>query len=105
LQLRNIYPVGGREVKEEGFKLDLLYRIEGQEPRSDYNGVKLLETFGLDRTDQSGTSATPDGAFDFFPNKTIKPSTGEVIFPFLEPFGRDLPFLDHIPPTSGRSLN
>jgi cell surface protein SprA len=91
LQLRNIYPIGGREVKEEGFKLDLLYRIEGQEPRSDYNGVKLLETFGLDRTDQSGTSATPDGAFDFFPNKTIKPSTGEVIFPFLEPFGRDLP--------------
>ncbi|PJA95972.1 MAG: cell surface protein SprA [Ignavibacteriales bacterium CG_4_9_14_3_um_filter_34_10] len=91
LQLRNIFPVGGRDVKEDGFTLDLNYRIEGQEPRNDYNGEKLLQLFGLDKTDQSGTNPNPDGSFDFSPGRTILPSTGEIIFPVLEPFGKNLP--------------
>ncbi|MCX6168275.1 MAG: cell surface protein SprA [Ignavibacteriales bacterium] len=91
LQLKNIYPVGGRDVKEEGFKLDMNYRVEGQELQNNYNGIKLLETFGLDKTDKSGTSTQPDGAFDFFPTRTIFPSTGEVVFPVLQPFGKDFP--------------
>jgi len=45
----------------------------------------------LDETDESGTSSEPDGAFDFLPGQTILPQTGEIIFPVLEPFGRDLP--------------
>ncbi|MHB9039467.1 MAG: T9SS outer membrane translocon Sov/SprA [Melioribacteraceae bacterium] len=91
LQLKNIYPVGGRDVKEEGFKLDMNYRVEGQELQNNYKGIKLLETFGLDKTDKSGTSTQPDGAFDFFPTRTIFPSTGEVVFPVLQPFGKDFP--------------
>lgn len=91
LQLRNIYPIGGRDIKEEGFVLDIKYQIEGQEPQSDFQGIKLLEAFGLDKTDKSGTSAQPDGAFDYFPNRTIIPSTGEIIFPVLQPFGDDFP--------------
>ncbi len=91
LQLRNIYPIGGRDVKEEGFVLDIKYRIEGQEPQDNFNGVKLLQTFGLDKTDKNGVSAQPDGAFDFFSNRTIFPKTGEIIFPVLQPFGKDLP--------------
>ncbi len=91
LQLKNIYPVGGRDVKEEGFKLDMNYRVEGQELQNNYQGIKLLETFGLDKTDKSGTSTQPDGAFDFFPSRTIFPSTGEVVFPVLQPFGKDFP--------------
>ncbi|MFC2133143.1 cell surface protein SprA [Bacteroidota bacterium] len=93
LQLRNIYPVGGRDVKEEGFALDVHYIIDGQEPQNNYQGTKLLESFGLDKTDQSGTSATPDGAFDFFPGRTIFPFTGEIVFPVLEPFGDQFPVL------------
>ncbi|MEK6552139.1 MAG: cell surface protein SprA, partial [Bacteroidota bacterium] len=91
LQLRNIYPVGGRNVKEEGFILDMKYKIEGQEPQNNFQGIKILEAFGLDKTDKSGTSTQPDGAFDFFPPRTIMPSTGEVIFPVLQPFGKDFP--------------
>ncbi|MCX6174203.1 MAG: cell surface protein SprA [Ignavibacteriales bacterium] len=91
LQLRNIYPVGGRNVKEEGFVLDMKYKIEGQDPQNNFQGTKILEAFGLDKTDKSGTSTQPDGAFDFFPPRTIMPSTGEVIFPVLQPFGRDFP--------------
>ncbi|PKL82706.1 MAG: cell surface protein SprA [Ignavibacteriae bacterium HGW-Ignavibacteriae-3] len=91
LQLRNIYPVGGRDVKEEGFILDMNYRVEGQELQNNFQGVRLLEAFGLDKTDKSGTSTQPDGAFDFFPNRTIFPNTGEIVFPVLQPFGSDFP--------------
>lgn len=91
LQLRNIYPVGGRDVKQEGFQLDIKFRVEGREPTSDYQGVKLLQAFGLDKTDPSGTSTQPDGFFDFFPNRTILPTTGEIVFPVLQPFGKDFP--------------
>ena len=91
LQLKNIYPVGGRNVKEEGFVLDMKYKIEGQDAQNNFQGTKILEAFGLDKTDKSGTSTQPDGAFDFFPPRTIMPSTGEIIFPVLQPFGKDFP--------------
>ncbi len=89
LQLRNIYPIGGRDIKKEDFKLDIFYRIEGQEPRNDYEGYKLLEIFGLDKTNDAG-SGGPDGAFDWN-TRTIIPITGEIIFPRLRPFGKDIP--------------
>lgn len=91
LQLRNIYPIGGRQINEEGFILDIKYQIEGGEPQSDYNGINLLNAFRLDITDKSGTSTQPDGAFDFKPQRTIFPETGEIIFPFLKPFGENIP--------------
>lgn len=91
LQLRNIYPVGGRDIKEEGFTFDIRFQIEGGEAQNEISGVKLLQAFGLDKTDKSGTSTQPDGTFDYFPNKTVLPSTGEIIFPVLQPFGRDFP--------------
>lgn len=91
LQLRNIYPVGGRQINEEGFILDIKYQVEGGEPQSDYNGINLLNAFQLDLTDKSGTSTQPDGAFDFLPSRTIFTETGEIIFPFLKPFGDDIP--------------
>ncbi len=90
-QLRNIYSIKGMDVKKEGFKFDIFYKIEGQDPVNNYNGVKLLEAFGLDKTDASGNSTTPDGAFDFLPEKTILQSSGEIIFPTLQPFGKNFP--------------
>lgn len=91
LQLRNIYPVGGRDIKEEGFTFDIRFQIEGGEAQNEINGVKLLQAFGLDKTDKSRTSTQPDGTFDYFPNRTVLPGTGEIIFPVLQPFGRDFP--------------
>lgn len=91
LQLRNIYPIGGRRIKEEGFVLDIKYRLEGQEPQDNIQGIKLLQAFGFDKTDKSKTSPNPDGTFDFFPDRTIMPETGEIIFPVLQPFNKDFP--------------
>ncbi len=91
LQLKNIYSVGGRDVKKEGFKLDIVYQIAGQEPVNTIEGENIIEKFGLDKTDESGTGG-PDGAFDWDIGRTILTSTGEIIFPVLQPFGVDFPF-------------
>ena len=90
LKLKNIYPIDGRDVKKEGFVLDIKYQQPGQESQDNFNGTKYIQLFNIDRTDEAGTGG-PDGAFDFFPSRTILPLTGEVIFPVLEPFGQDLP--------------
>ncbi len=81
LQLKNIYPIGGRDVKKEGFTFDMNFQIPGQEPVNNIDGKTLLEAFGLDLTDESGNGG-PDGAFDWDPGRTILPSTGEIIFPY-----------------------
>ena len=91
LQLRNIYPVGGRNVKSEGFKFEINYAVDGQEPVPELNGIKFLQAFELDKTDESGNSSQPDGKFDFFPRRTILTATGEIIFPKLQPFGHNYP--------------
>lgn len=95
LKLRNMYPIGGREIKEDGFTFDIRYIIEGQDPVNEIDGKKLLELFGLDNTDASKTGP-PDGQFDWFPGRTINASTGEIIFPVLEPFGKDSPLPDSL---------
>ncbi len=48
LQLKNIYPIGVRNIKEEGFEFDIKYEIEGGEPVRELNGKRLLNAFGLD---------------------------------------------------------
>jgi hypothetical protein len=93
LQLKNIYPLKSRNIKPEGFELYLKYEVEGGDPVTDLatgGVVRLLNVFGLDLLDAS-KNPNPDNVFDYRPGLTILPSTGEIIFPMLEPFGRDMP--------------
>lgn len=90
LLLKNIYPIGGRNIKEEGFEFDIKYIVEGQEPQSNLGSTNLLTAFGLDIENQS-RQAVPDGKFDFKKGKTIMHETGEIIFPVLQPFGGNMP--------------
>ena len=90
LQLKNIYPINGRNIKKEGFVFDIKYQISGQEDQNIYKNVRLLNAFGLDIVDQSD-QPKDDGVFDFKPGLTIIPATGEIIFPVLQPFGRNIP--------------
>ncbi len=94
LQLKNIYPLGGRNIKQEGFEFNVKYEQEGQEPVTDLQTpsqtVRLLTAFGLDLLDAS-LNPNPDNKFDFRPNYTIFPETGEIVFPYLQPFGKNLP--------------
>lgn len=94
LQLKNIYPVGGRNIKKEGFEFQIKYEISGQEPvielPGEQNNVRLLKAFGFDNYD-AADQPNSDNVFDWRTNLTIIPQTGEIIFPVLEPFGRNIP--------------
>jgi cell surface protein SprA len=94
LKLKNIYPTGSRNLKKEGFDFRINYEVVGQEPtdelETDAGNIKLLEAFGFDQQGEGG-NPNPDDKFDWRPGLTIFPETGEIIFPTLEPFGRNIP--------------
>ncbi len=108
LMLKNIYSLGGRGIKKEGFSLDVKYILPGQDPVSEVtvsaNGksdqFNLLHMLFLDSYDENGAKK-PDNKFDFEAGITIDIDRGELIFPTLEPFGnhiRDF-FLEKFAPT------
>ncbi|MFI5237546.1 MAG: cell surface protein SprA, partial [Ignavibacteriales bacterium] len=94
LRLKNIYPTGARNVKQEGFEFKILYELVGQDPTEELQtpqgSLRLIRAFGLDNIG-SGGSQVPDNLFDWRPGYTIFPETGEIIFPNLQPFGNDIP--------------
>ena len=90
LMLKNIYALGPRNIKPEGFEFDIKREIEGQEPASEVGTTRFLNAFGLDLLNASSQPPS-DNIFDYRPGITILPETGEVIFPNLEPFSDDLP--------------
>jgi len=85
--LKNIYALGSRNLKQEGFRLDV-FRIEPEaEPIASINGERALRVFGLDRYNADGTaSQTGDNLFDFRPRITVNMSRSEIVFPTLYPF-------------------
>lgn len=94
LQLKNIYSIGSRNLKPEGFDFNILYEVEGGEAVPEVQGadglVRFLNAFGLDLLDASGQT-NPDNKFDYRPGITIFPVTGEIVFPTLQPFGNNIP--------------
>ncbi len=89
LLLKNIYPIGGRDIKKEKFELKVYYQVPGREPQDNILQFNLLQMFGLDKTDDAGTGPA-DNKFDFSVGLTIDPARGEIIFPSLEPFREGL---------------
>ncbi len=85
--LKNIYSLGGRNLKESGFTLDVKRITEGAELQNAITGQPLLRVLGVDRYNASGTPLQDgDGLFDFRKNITVNLTRAEVIFPNLEPF-------------------
>jgi len=86
MMLKNIYPLGGRGIKKDGFDLKILYEVPGKDPQDNILGAfNLLEMLSLDRFGETSGSP-PDGKFDYSPGLTIDESRGELIFPRTEPF-------------------
>jgi len=89
LLLKNIYPITGigRNLKKEGFSLDIFRQVPGAEDQNVVLNVPLLQLLGLDKyTGDEATSQSPDGKFDFRPARTISQARAEIIFPWLRPF-------------------
>jgi cell surface protein SprA len=95
--MKNVYSLdlfGG--LQREDFKLNVLYEEPSgglkrylPETSPSVDGKSLLRILNLDRLNNRN-DPQPDGVFDYIEGFTILPQMGRVIFPVLEPFGRDL---------------
>jgi cell surface protein SprA len=91
--LKNIYPIQGvgRNLKKNGFSLDIVRRVPGGEDQNSLENEPLLRVLGLDKyTGEEAQTATPDGQFDFRPGRTISQARAEIIFPTLRPFDKGI---------------
>ena len=96
LMMKNVYALGGLGVSKEDFRLNVLYQDPGggekryiPEENVPNPRTPLIQLLNLDRLNFQN-DPQPDGVFDYVEGITILPQTGKVIFPLLEPFGRDL---------------
>jgi cell surface protein SprA len=95
LMLKNVYTIGYGILTPSDFKLDVLYQEPGlgakrYVPFGDKNqGTPIISLINLDRLNGQG-DPQPDGVFDYVENFTVISQYSRVIFPVLEPFGRDL---------------
>jgi cell surface protein SprA len=109
LMMKNVYTVGYGSLQREDFKLDVVYEqpslgekrylplndtVAGITPtvRSQYRGVPLLQLVNLDRLNNQN-DPQPNGVFDFIEDVTVVSSQSRIVFPVLEPFGRDLEYV------------
>jgi cell surface protein SprA len=95
LMMKNVYSVGFGTLDRQDFDLNVLYEQPGfgakrYVPFGDLNqGTPLLTLVNLDRLNNQN-DPQPDGVFDFVEGYTVLPQYSRVIFPLLEPFGRDI---------------
>ncbi|MEW6469132.1 MAG: cell surface protein SprA [Bacteroidota bacterium] len=97
LMMKNVYALGAYQVKQEDFKLDVLYYNPGSgtyinvipESGIPVSGQILIQVEGLDKLNNS-LSPSPDGVFDFLDGITINAANGRIYFPTVEPFGDHL---------------
>ena len=95
LMMKNVYSIGYGVLSPADFKLDVLYEQPGlgakrYVPFGDKNqGAPIISLINLDRLN-SQLDPQPDGVFDYIENFTVVSQYSRVIFPVLEPFGRDL---------------
>ena len=100
LMMKNVYSLktpGGSylsNVQQTGFQFNISYdepskgtkRYLPEGPKAD---IPLLTVLNLDRLN-AHNDPQPDGMFDYLEGYTVLSNMGRVIFPVLEPFGKDL---------------
>jgi cell surface protein SprA len=95
LMMKNVYSVGYGVLTPTDFKLNLLYQepslgSKRYVPFGDKNqGTPILTLVNLDRLN-SNRDPQPDGVFDYVEGFTVLSQYSRIVFPVLEPFGRDL---------------
>ena len=95
LMMKNIYSIGYGSLDRTDFKLNVLYQQPGfgakrYFPYGNKNqGTPILTLVNLDRLN-SNLDPQPDGVFDFVEGFTVISQFSRIIFPVLQPFGRDL---------------
>ena len=100
LMMKNVYSLKTASgsylsnIQQTGFQFNVLYdepskgtkRYLPEGPRANN---PLLTVLNLDRLN-ARNDPQPDGVFDYLEGNTVLSNQGRIIFPLLEPFGRDL---------------
>ncbi|MBC7827362.1 MAG: cell surface protein SprA [Chitinophagaceae bacterium] len=100
LMMKNVYSLQSKDgsyiasIQPGDFKLNILYEepSKGQKrflPEGPKAGVPLINLLNLDRLN-ARNDPLPDGVFDYLEGFTVISSQARIIFPVLEPFGKDL---------------
>jgi len=96
LMMKNVYSLDLSGISKDGFQMNVLYQQPSgglnrylPESSPSVSGKPLLSILNLDRLN-SRNDPQPDGIFDYVEGFTILSQQGKIIFPELEPFGRDL---------------
>jgi cell surface protein SprA len=113
LMMKNVYALGGFQVNNSDFRLNILYFDKEfgvplnyiKDDKTAIHGIPLIQALGFDKLNNQ-QDRYPDGIFDFIDNAatiggTIQSKNGRVFFPVIEPFGKDLRhFIDPTNPNS-----
>src|SRR5215203_511519 len=101
LMMKNVYSVGFGQLERQDFKLNIVYEepSKGEKrylPEGSvnplYDGTPLITLLNLDRLNNQN-DPQPDGVFDYLEGFTVISSQSRIVFPVLEPFGRDLAYV------------
>lgn len=96
LMMKNIYSLGAYQISSTNFKMSIS-RLDNNSgilkpimsEGKNTTGKLWLQLTDLDNLDQQNQKK-PDGYFDFLEGITIDSHNGLLIFPEVEPFGKDL---------------
>lgn len=90
LMMKNGYgiPYSATPLSRDDLSVGVYYRTPGTvvDRPTDSGGTPWLERFRLDRTDYSGTAATPDGLLDYLPGTLFLERGGTLFLPLRHPF-------------------
>lgn len=113
LMMKNVYSVGYGQLERQDFKLDIVYEepSKGEKRylpinsglKDQYKGIPILSLVNLDRLNNQN-DPQPDGVFDYIEGYTVISSQSRIIFPLLEPFGRDLEYVYNSPDSMQKYL-
>jgi cell surface protein SprA len=97
LMMKNVYAVGYGQLERKDFKLNILYQEPGGGekryiPEGEEKGRPIIELVNLDRLNNQN-DPQQDGVFDYIEGFTVISSQSRIIFPLLEPFGKDLEYI------------
>ncbi len=90
LKMKNIYQVTPSTEPISNLDFDIYLKKSDGTESNKINNMRLLELFGFDKMNEEGTPGT-DGKFDNISGINYEPNTGEIIFPFIQPFGDNIP--------------
>jgi cell surface protein SprA len=95
LMMKNVYNLNTYRLTSDEFILNVMFQNDSTGtflnylPESRIKGHILLRVLNLDKLNKQKDPYS-DGVFDYIEEVTVSPQNGRIIFPVLEPFGKNL---------------